>query len=41
MLNQTFTNVWNSQPENIREDNTNTLKAHLEKFWQHQNMLFD
>jgi len=35
-------NVWNSLPGYIAyADNTNTFEALLDKFWRHQDMLFD
>jgi len=35
-------NVWNSLPEIvIYADKTDTFKRRLDKFWQHQEILFD
>ena len=35
-------NVWNSLPEIvISADTTNTFKRRLDKFWQHQDILYD
>ena len=35
-------NVWNSLPEIvISEDSTDTFKRRQDKFWQHQDILYD
>jgi len=35
-------NVWNSLPEIvISADKTDTFKRRLDKFWQHQDILYD
>jgi len=45
-VNHTFApiivNVWNSLPEIvISADTTDTFKRRLDKFWQHQDILYD
>ena len=34
-------NVWNSLPEIILAATTDTFKRRLDKFWQHQDILYD
>jgi len=37
-----FLNVWNSLPQIvISADTTDTFKRRLDKFWQHQDILYD